>query len=547
MIILGKDFEIEYTASKIGDDTVLVTGSAPVADFKKDEERILAAALAAYENTGTGTEIKSVYPSDTTTSTSLTLDYITTLANGLNTNLSNLQTANALILQSVLADSFVGRAWECIYSNINSDYKLTYGNVGTDTSGDEDGDSQEVAEVKALIKQFNRDVDLRTVIRDAISGCYLEGNYVMYLRSGEGLISYIDHYPLSIAAPSYYRSGGSDVIEFNISELRSRLSKQYRRNRRSQPLYYNNANEEVASTFPAEVVKAYNDGERYCALDSRYADCLKVNDFGRQYGVSPLFKCLKPLLVIQSIQTADVASSGARQKIILYQKLRKELGGTDGKALGLDRQQLAHQNAASALQTNLSLYTSPWWVESLEFVQADETTDAGVDRLELYNSILLAALGIGFTDSGASLSVANIGVSQLMKVVNSIAERLERIIEKFYRTYLEDNGYDPSLAPSIKIIDSEQMEFSLRKDLAQFLFTTMNCSWETALGIVGVDVNDEYKRRKAENEKGYESVFTSRATSYTSGGNNTDEGGRPPSSDDQEKQEYDETYNQEAR
>ena len=70
-------------------------------------------------------------------------------------------------------------------------------------------------------------------------------------------------------------------------------------------------------------------------------------------------------------------------------------------------------------------------------------------------------------DTGSqSVSTASISVTQLMRTINSITEQLQDILKKWYRQIIIDNGFPVEYTPNVEIIDSEQLEMSLKKDLA---------------------------------------------------------------------------------
>ena len=192
--------------------------------------------------------------------------------------------------------------------------------------------------------------------------------------------------------------------------------------------------------------------------------------------------------------------------------------------------------------------TAPPQVENIAYVESKtELTD--VNTVNNYRSKVLNTLGIGFLmdSSSQSVSTANISVSQLLRTINKISEQLEDILNRWYKQILLDNNISLDLCPEIKIIDSEVLDFELKKDLATTLYTMFNGSLETSLGIIGIDVNDETTKRKKENEEGLDEIFFPRNTAYTSpgGGSNPkdNDAGRPSSDDETNKQDYDTEYN----
>lgn len=535
------DFEVKIMATPISDDTVLVTSGAGKKEIESRCTEILNSALDSYNVKKP--EQYSVYTTEETSTTSLTIEYIDQLTVGLNSNIENLKTANALILRNVTEDSLLGRAYESIVSNINTKYRLNY-----KKKYNEDIDEQTWTDIEYLIKSFNRDINIENLIQESVGVGYLEGNYPMYLRiKDNGAV--VDHYPLNIAYPSEYKINGEPILEFSIDNLKSRLQKTYKKTKKNKAVYFDIIKNEITANYPKEVVSAYNDGERFVRLDSKYSGCIRVNPMGRRFGVSPFFRCLKPLIVLNNIESADVATSKSRSKKIIFQKLRKELMGEHFDKKGLAEQALAHESAATALKTNLCLYTAPPFVESLEFI-TDKTTGAeSATLLKAYTSKLMTALGIGFADSEIStVTVASISIDQMLRTINSITQQLERILYKFYQRVLEANSFDPELAPEIKILNSEVMDFQLKKEMATFIYSTLNGSLETALDYIGLDIEEEQRRREIENDDGLEEIFTPRVTSYTVPADNntttedetkTKKAGRPATSKNKEKQAKD--------
>ena len=191
-------------------------------------------------------------------------------------------------------------------------------------------------------------------------------------------------------------------------------------------------------------------------------------------------------------------------------------------------------------------------MESILYVEP-KTELTNTDTINNYRARVLSTLGIGFLmdSSSQSVSTASISVTQLMRTINMISEQLECILARWYKQILIDNNMEVCFCPKVQIIDSEALEFSLKKEFATVLYTIFNCSLETSLEIMGIDLNDEIAKRKSENESNLDTeVFYPRYTSYTSSGKETifdDRGGRPSSEEKTNKTEYDKTYNKTER
>lgn len=537
-----EDFIVSYIGSPPNAD-VIVTSAQNKEYITQRTEQILADALRGYDTEKRNYQ-SSVFPDENSSNTELTIEHINELATGIHSTLDNVISANEIILKILDTNPLFGLAYSIFTSVINTDYKLIYSNPYK-----VEVDEQTMNEVKTLIEVFNNDVEITEVIRNAISGSYLEGNHILYLALDKSKVPQIQSFPLSLCYPSYYMSGNDRILEFNVADLKTRLRKTYPKTKKNKAVYYDKIEEEVKDNYPTEIFKAFKDGEKVIKLDSKYGKCLTVNNYGRRFGLSPLFKALKPSIVVDNLTKADIANSKSRSKIIIFQKLSDKLLGDNGDKRGFAEQQLAHQQAASALQTSSCLYTAPAYVESLEYITPKNINSEAVEMQKQYNTQLLSALGISFYDSesatGTSVTVSYNG---LLKLVNSIAESLSRIISRFYQELLDFYNFDRRLAPTISISPAEELDVDKKMELAKILYTTFNCSLETSLKYVGLDSEDEVAKRKTENENGTYTVMFPRATSYTTN-NEDNNAGRPSETNtkDDGKQSYDKDYNKHAR
>lgn len=224
--------------------------------------------------------------------------------------------------------------------------------------------------------------------------------------------------------------------------------------------------------------------------------------------------------------------------------------GQDGNRKALEEMAYAHDNLVKAFKNPTVLYTSPAFVEKIEYVEP-KVEMSNVDSINQYRSRVTSALGISFlnTDGNQTVSTANISIQQLMKTINKIAEQEEKILEQWYCLILQEHDIPLEYYPTPHILDAELLEFEMRKDLSELLYSKFNCSFETALGLVGVNVHDEVEKRKAEKELGYEDILTPHPTSYNSAGDSDSNVGRPSGTTnegnevDEQKVQYDENYN----
>ena len=528
----GEDYEV-IIRSKTSDGTEVVTSAEAITD------KWLANAVAGYDATN---QKYSAYLKDgTSSSDKLTPEYIDELAENTQSDLKKVQIINSIVRKEINKDGIVGKTVECVTANINTETKVSYDNEITGRNK-----SKQLQQVKDFIGTFNKTINTKRLIRNSIPTTFVEGNYICYLRHEDNKYK-VDYYPLGVCEISDYDVNGDPVVLFNIKELRGRLQKIYRKNKKNKALFFKNMEDEVKANYPQEVYDAFVAKEDYAKLDVKYTGVIRINNLNRKYGLTPIFRAFKDMLMLDTFDNADRVNSRAKAKKIIHQKLRKEVMGAELNKKGFEDMAYAHDNFMAAFKQSTVVVTTPPTLESITYVEPKIELTA-IDTVNNYRSRVLAALGIGFLmDSGSqSVSTADISVTQLLRTINMISEQLEDILQKWYKQILIDNHLPVEYCPTIKVIDSEALDFEMRKDLASTLYTIFNGSMSTSLELLGIDVNDEKEKRIKENDENYEEIFKCRQTAYTSSGRGeitetNNKGGRPADSKNKAKQSYDKT------
>lgn len=524
-----EDFDV-VIMSKTEDGTVIATSSD---DYKKEK---MAIALSTYNPQNDNYSVylnEGVSPSKT-----LAVDEIDDLLTNTQNDLSKVLKINAYNRKLINKNDIVGKTVESIDTNINTDVKISY-------TGLQDGRNKkkQLEACKKLIKDVNEGIKINQLIRNSITTSYVEGNWISYLRHDNNDNYTVDVYPLGVCEISDYNVNGEPVVLFNINDLRNRLSKTYKRNKKNKALFFDTMEEEVKANYPKEVYEAFIAKEKYAKLDPKYTGVIRINNLNRKYGVSPITRAYTDLTMLDTFADTDRINSKAKGKKIIHQKMRKEVMGQDYNKDYFEEMAYAHQNFMQSWKQSTVVVTSPPTIESIEYVEPSVEM-ISKDTYNIYRSKVLSTLGIQFLmDSGSqSVSTASISVTQLMRTINSITEQLECILEKWYKQIIIDNGFPIEYAPTVKIIDSERLEGSLRTELAGMLFSTMNCSYETAYEVLGLDIKDEVAKRKIENENNYDEIFTPHGSQYTNSSNiQNNTGGRPEKNNDttETKKQYD--------
>ena len=375
----------------------------------------------------------------------------------------------------------------------------------------------------------------------------MNGTYITYLRNTKENNYIIDTYPLGVVEISEFTIDDEPVVLFNVDTLKRKLKHTSRKNKKNKDILFDNAESIVKNNYPKEIYNAYKNNEKYVVLDPKRTGVVRVNNLDGLYGLSPIFKALKPAIVLGNIEVSDDSTVKARGKKIIHQKLRKEIAGNEYQKQGLNEMTYAHDNLIQAWQNKTVLVTTPWWVESIGYVEPNTDT-TNKDTLNTYRNKEFTSLGISFLDTyNATLDVSKISLDGLMKYIDMIVSQFADIINKYYKVLLEDNGKDITLCPEIQIRCAESMSVEMRKSIAEFMFTKLGASYETSYDVLGFsNAKTEAIKRKGEEEKGYNEIFKPHENYFTqtnnSGNDSENNIGRPQGGETQ-KQKYDKIRN----
>lgn len=537
----SKDYKIIYNDDNTEENEPPVLTAETV---KSKSESWMYQALESFDKGGMQYSVR--FNESQSRSTDTTIDDLKNLALNAQNDVSKIQKINMLIRQALNEDDIIGKVHESVESNLNSKVRISFDNLP------ENYDKDVKNKAENTIKRFHKEVNIDEQMTSAIISTYTEGNCISYLRSKKNKSSYhhvIDKYPLGVALISDYSVNGIPNVLIDTSELTNRLQKTTLKNKKNKPLFFANTSDEIKSNYPKEVIDAYVNREKYAKLDLRRTGVNRFGNLGRAYGVSPIFKALKPKIMLDTFDKSDAVNAKAKEKKIIVQTMRKETMGENYNKKGLEDMAYAHTCLMSAWGNPTVVYTPPPCVESVKYVEptAELTNEKNITQ---YRSRVTSALGISFlnTDGQQTVSTANISIKQLMKTINKIAERQEKILQRWYEIVLIEEGIPIDYCPTPTILDAELLEQELKQDLAEFLFSKLNCSFSTAYEVLGYSFKDELERRKLEIEDNVDLYMKPHATSYNSSGSEDSNVGRPTGSTsngnevDERKSEYDKNY-----
>lgn len=520
---MGKeDFEVVFP-SKLDEDTVSVITTSEEMGKKWLEQ-------AMYQFDSTNNQYSTYLNEGTHTDTKTSSKELELLADNPQGNLDKIQKVNSIIRFYINKDDLIGKVYETIESNINTEFRLSYPSFN-------DQNKELVASTQQVIERFNKRINLKQLMRKAIPLAYSEGNYPMYLRSkNDGYV--VDHYPLGVLEVSDYEIDGEPVLLINMNELKSRLQKTNKKNRRGKKLFFDKLEEEIKDNYPEEIFNGYKERDTYVKLNIEKTGMIRVNNMNRKYGLSPIFRALDSSLILETFDKSDRINAKAKGKKIIFVKLHKEILGQEYNKPAFEEMSYAHSNLMKAWKNDTVVYTAPAFVEDIKYVEP-KTESTNINNVVYHRNKQMTSLGIGFLSvgNGQTYTSANISVTELMKTINKICEQLQDIIEKWYRVVLNDNGIPLDYCPTLKLLPSEELDKELKLKLAELLYSKFNSSYETAYGLLGINIEDEKQKRIKENEQNYDQIFTPRSTSYTSSG--SPNSGRPVDNKNPDKQVQD--------
>ncbi|MDD3384001.1 MAG: hypothetical protein PHX46_04255, partial [Bacilli bacterium] len=176
----SEDFEV-IISSKTDDDTIIMTSF----------DEMLSSAMKSFDPEN---KKYSTYLSDGSVSTGqLTPAYIETLADGAQSDITKILTINNIIRKRINVDDIIGRTYESLETNINTEFTLSYKDFK-----DQRNKTIALDEAKTIIDDFNELINIRALLRKSVPSSYAEGTYIMYLR-GDKDNYIVDYFPLGVA------------------------------------------------------------------------------------------------------------------------------------------------------------------------------------------------------------------------------------------------------------------------------------------------------------------------------------------------------------
>lgn len=451
---------------------------------------------------------------------SVTMDELNQLAQGTQNSLPKIQKINSLIKYYSNKNDLVGIVIGTIENNVNTNFKISYPNLPENVKKK----NKLKEKVDALISNFIDNVDLKKQIRKEGVSTFTQGTYFTYLRSNSDGTYGITTYPLGLVDFTDYTQDGDPILYMDMNKLRSMLQKtqsKYKTIKSNFIKFSDDIGEEIQKNYPPEVYDAYLNKYKWAILDPTRTGVHRINELDGIYGVSPVFKALGALLMLETIEKIDRENILSKSKKIIHQTIRKEIMGSDGsKTKNFAELQYAQNELVKAMGQKVVIYTSPAYVEKLEIIEPKaELTDQQV--IIGYRNQVLNSLGISFlsNDSKSSFNSVQVSVDELLKTVNKIVCQFEITLNKYIKVICQENSVDSNYIPVLTIEKSEFMNLDSLLKYVDLLFSKLGFSYESICELLGRDYNTEVERRTTENINGAEMTFSPHANSFTSNSN----------------------------
>ena len=473
-----------------------------------------------------------------------TLEDIQNLAKNPQFDREKVKKIYSLLEYYINKDVFLGKTFEVLSNNINTNYRVIYPNSLPEKKGKKQTakDRQVLDLAKKTVEDFIDKIDIRRFIANAVLTVYTRGNFISYLNGDARRGFSIDEYPLDMTEITKMKIGGTNLVTLDTRELKTRMDTEYKKYKNLKSTYefidFKQAILEIIKEeYPEEVVNAVSVNDSVAVLNPQRVGVARINNLKGQYGISPLFKALKSLLMLEQIDSSDSKVIISKTRKIIFQKLSDKLldgtsPGASGKVFARKESNYAQGALLQALTEEVVVYTGQPFVDSLQIIEPNaQLTDSNVKQQ--HKDDVINAVGIGFTTNTSSgVAVTQYIYDDLLKTINKIVKReIEPILNKYIQVVMNEYGFDVAISPKIEIQSTEMLDLDSLAKVVELYRNKLNLSMETIFEAIGLDVEDETYKRLNENsienphavngEKGLSSIFYPYATSYTMSGSDT--------------------------
>lgn len=348
--------------------------------------------------------------------------------------------------------------------------------------------------VRQIIRNFNKRINIREVLKDMLFELTLTGNCAGYNRGGKR----IDIYPITKVEVSPLIINNKPVLIYKNEALFDDTFE---------------ITEDIAKklkmSYPPEVASGIKSGKEKIILNVENTFFLKINSSRYEpYGVTFLLPAFDELAHKNILKEAEKATAtGIIEKI-----LRISVGDKDHTP---SQEEINFYDGLIAGKKGSLKVTVPYFVD-FKWIEPD-TQIFGAEKFEQVDKDLLSALGVSLTlirgEGGGNYSEGIINIAGLVKTIESLREGIPNVIEEWYAKELKRFGISETHAPKVELPRVE-IDSSARLELVQWLFEHAGLPYEVLYNECSYDYTSIKLLRQSENDERTEDIFKLREQPY---------------------------------
>lgn len=373
--------------------------------------------------------------------------------------------------------------------------------------------------VKKVIKDYNKRIDVNQLNKDFIFELALTGNLACYDRDGKR----VDIYPINKIKPIPLIVDNKQMIAYLNTSITFSVDD-----------YGEDINKKIENAYPPEILEGIKKGTHTIPLNPDNAYFAKINASQYEsYGLSIILPAFEDLAHKSLLKEAEKATANDIIDKIMLVKIGDE-SNKPNRQLIQD-----YTNLLNGLKGSVRL-TVPYYVDA-SFVEP-QTAVFGAEKFVEVDTDILNTLGISLSlirgESGGNYSEGIINFSGLVRTIENIQKPISKILHGLYAAELKRKGMRAEDAPEVQfgdVVIDKEAKLSLIKEL----FTTAGLPYRVLYEEAGFDFDSLKLIREDENDENMDETFAIHSMPFSGDQGNTDEtnqegenneGGRPTKS-----------------
>lgn len=358
---------------------------------------------------------------------------------------------------------------------------------------------------KELVKEFEKRVDLKSVIKDMVFEIGLTGNCAGYNRENKR----IDVYPITKVEVSPLIVNNNPVLIY-INDIMDHFDAMSDDEEKLISL--------LKKSYPDEIAQGIARGQERIVLNDDNSFFVKTNSSRYEaYGVPFILTAFDELAHKTVLKEAERSTATA----IIDKILMMQVGDEDNKPKDTDIK-FYHRlldGKKGSVRITVPYHVDLKWIEP-------ETDIFGKSKFEQVDQDILNALGVSLTlirgEGGGNYSEAFISVEGLTKIIGNIRYQIPDVVNRWFRKLLLDNGVPEKHTPEFRF-EAIEIDKNARLELIQWMFEHAGLPFETLYEEHGMNYTAVKMKREDENKDKTEETFKLRQQPFQ--GQN--EGGAP--------------------